>query len=136
LLRLYFEWIGLRTALVPVLMPFMKTSNHQILAVDVQLAWRYGLTMGAECFEHMTRHRRDPLLSRLLGLSRFPSPDTRRRFFQGFRYRRTTEVSEALMRMLLGAMRPILLGHQAGSLTGHNPINQGDPPPIIGWSPG
>lgn len=67
-----------------------------------------------------------------------------RRFFQGFTYRRTTEVSEALMRMLLAAMRPILLGHtlaldstvlcrygtQAGSLKGHNPIKHGRPPII------
>jgi hypothetical protein len=54
------------------------------------------------------------------------------------------------MRMLLGAMRPILLGHtldldstvfgrygeQAGSLTGHNPINQGRPPShhrLVAW---
>ncbi|MGH7231517.1 MAG: hypothetical protein ACREJU_09195 [Nitrospiraceae bacterium] len=47
----------------------------------------------------------------MLGLSRFPSPDTLRRFFQGFTYRRSTEVSEALMRVSLSAMRPILLGH-------------------------
>ena len=39
LLRLYFEVIGLRAALAPVLTPFTKTSNHQIPAVDVLLAW-------------------------------------------------------------------------------------------------
>jgi Transposase DDE domain group 1 len=149
LLRLYFELIGLRTALVPLLVPFAKTSNNQIPAVDVLLAWWYGLALGAERFEHMTRYRRDPLLPRLLGLPRFPSPDTLRRFFSGFTYRRTTEVSEALMRMSLGAMRPILLGHtldldstvfcrygeQAGSLKGHNPIKHGRPShhPLVAW---
>jgi hypothetical protein len=111
LLRLYFEVIGLRAALAPLLTPFTKTSNNQIPAVDVLLAWWYGLALGAERFEHLTRYRRDPLLPRLLGLPRFPSPDTVRRFFQGFTYRQTTEVSEALMRMSLGSMRPILLGH-------------------------
>lgn len=149
LLRLYFELIGLRAALVPLLTPFAKTSNNQIPAVDVLLAWWYGLALGAERFEHFTRYRRDPLLPRLLGLPRFPSPDTLRRFFSGFTYRRTTEVSEALMRLSLGAMRPILLGHtldldstvfcrygeQAGSLKGHNPIKHGRPShhPLVAW---
>lgn len=149
LLRLYFELIGLRPALTPLLAPFTKTSNNQIPAVDVLLAWWYGLALGAERFEHMTRYRRDPLLPRLLGLPRFPSPDTLRRFFSGFTYRRTTEVSEDLMRVSLRAMRPILLGHtldldstvfcrygeQAGSLKGHNPVKHGRPShhPLVAW---
>lgn len=149
LLRLYFEVIGLRAALAPLLTPFTKTSNNQIPAVDVLLAWWFGLALGAERFEHLTRYRRDPLLPRLLGLPRFPSPDTVRRFFQGFTYRRTTEVLEPLMRMSLGAMRPILLGHtldldstvfcrygaQGGSLKGHNPIKHGRPShhPLVAW---
>lgn len=149
LLRLYFELIGLRGALAPLLIPFAKTSNNQIPAVDVLLAWWYGLALGAERFEHLTRYRRDPLLPRLLGLPRFPSPDTLRRFFSGFTYQRTTEVSEALMRMSLGAMRPILLGHtldldstvfcrygeQGGSLKGHNPVKHGRPShhPLVAW---
>ena len=97
-LRLYFELLGLRLALTSVLTPLAKTSNHQIPSVDVLLAWWYGLALGAERFAHMTRYRRDPLLPRLLGLPRFPSPDTLQRFFRRFTYRRTTEVSEALMR--------------------------------------
>ncbi len=149
LLRLYFELIGLRAALVPLLVSFTKTSNNQIPAVDVLLAWWYGLVLGAERFEHFTRYRRDPLLPRLLGVPRFSSPDTLRRFFQGFTYRRTTEVAEALMRMSLATMRPILLGHtldldstvfcrygeQAGSLKGHNPIKHGRPShhPLVVW---
>ena len=149
LLRLYFELIGLRAALVPLLVSFTKTSNNQIPAVDVLLAWWYGLVLGAERFEHFTRYRRDPLLPRLLGVPRFSSPDTLRRFFQGFTYRRTTEVAEALMRMSLASMRPILLGHtldldstvfcrygeQAGSLKGHNPIKHGRPShhPLVAW---
>ena len=149
LLRLYFELIGLRAALAPLLVPFAKTSNNQIPAVDVLLAWWYGLALGAERFEHLTRYRRDPLLPRLLGLPRFPSPDTVRRFFQGFTYRRTTEVSESLMRMSLATMRPILLGHtldldstvfcrygeQDGSFKGHNPIKHGRPShhPLVAW---
>jgi hypothetical protein len=135
LLRLYFELLGLRAALGPLLAPLAKTSNNQIPVVDVLLAWWYGLTLGAERFEHFTRYRRDPLLPRLLGLSRFPSPDT--------------EVSEALMRLSLRAMRPILLGHtldldstvfcrygeQEGSLRGHNPIKHGRPShhPLVAW---
>ncbi len=149
LLRLYFELIGLRAALAPLLVPFAKTSNNQIPAMDVLLAWWYGLALGAERFEHFTRYRRDPLLPRLLGLRRFPSPDTLRRFFHGFRYGGTTEMSEALMRVSLGTMRPILLGHtldldstvfcrygeQDGSLKGHNPIKHGRPShhPLVAW---
>lgn len=149
LLRLYVELLGLRAALIPLLGPFAKTSNHQIPTVDVLLAWWYGLTLGAERFEHFTRSRRAPLLPRLLGRRRFPSPDTLRRFFHGFSYGRTTEVSEALMRVSLGAMRPILLGHtldldstvfcrdgeQGGSLKGHNPIKHGRPShhPLVAW---
>lgn len=149
LLRLYVELIGVRAALAPLLAPFAKTSNNQIAAVDVLLAWWYGLALGAERFEHFTRYRRDPLLPRLLGLPRFPSPDTLRRFFHSFTYRRTTEVSEALMRLSLHAMRPILLGHtldldstvfcrygdQAGSLKGHNPVKRGRPShhPLVAW---
>ncbi|MBX3324929.1 MAG: IS1380 family transposase [Nitrospira sp.] len=149
LLRLYFELIGLRATLTPWLVPFTKTSNNQIPAADVLLAWWYGLALGAERFEHFTRYRRDPLLPRLLGLSRFPSPDTLRRFFHGFSYGRTTEVSEGLMRVSLRAMRPILLGHtldldstvfcrygeHEGSLKGHNPIKHGRPShhPLVAW---
>lgn len=132
LLRLYLELIGLRASLVPLLGSFTQTSNNQIPAVDVLLAWWYGLALGAERFEHLPRSRRDPLLPRLLGLPRFPLPDTVQRFFRRFPYRQTTEVSEALMRLSLGAMRPTLLGHtldldstvfcrygeQAGSLEG------------------
>lgn len=149
LLRLYFEWIGLRAALAPVLTPFTKTSNNQIAAVDVLLAWWYGLALGAERFEHFTRYRRDPLLPRVLGVPRFPSPDTLRRFFHRFTYRRTPEVSAVLMRLSLHALRPILLGHtldldstvfcrygdQAGSLKGHNPVKRGRPShhPLVAW---
>lgn len=57
LLRLYFEVIGLRASLVPLLVPFAKTSNNQIPPVDVRLAWWYGLALGAERFAHMTRYR-------------------------------------------------------------------------------
>jgi Transposase DDE domain group 1 len=149
LLRLYFEVIGLRAVLAPLLVPFAKTSNNQIPTVDVLLAWWYGLALGAERFEHFTRYRRDPLLPRLLGLRRFPSPDTLRRFFHSFSYGRTTEVSETLMRVSLGTMRPILLGHtldldstvfcrygeHEGSLIGHNPIKHGRPShhPLVAW---
>lgn len=149
LLRLYFELMGLRAALVPLLAPFAKTSPNQIPAVDVLLAWWYSLALGAERFEHVTRYRRDPLLPRLLGLARFPAPDTLRRFFHGFTYRRLTDVSEALMRVSLSAMRPILLGHtldldstvfcrygdQDGSLKGHNPVKHGRPSqhPLVAW---
>jgi len=141
LLRLYWELIGLQASLRPLLVPFAKTSNNQIPAVDVLLAWWDGLALGAERFEHFTRYRHDPLLPRIRGLSRFPSPDTLRRVFQGVTYRRSTEVSEALMRVWLRAMRPILLGHtldldatvccrygeHGGRLKGHNPVTHGRP---------
>lgn len=149
LLRLYFELLGLRAALLPLLGPFAKTSNNQIPTVDVLLAWWYGLALGAERFEHLTRYRRDPLLPRLLGLPRFPSPDTVRRFFGRFTYRHTTDVSEALMRLSLQRLRPTLLGHtldldstvfcrygeHEGSLIGHNPIKHGRPShhPLVAW---
>jgi len=149
LLRLYVELLDLRTALTSVLTPVAKTSPHQIPVSDVLLAWWYGLALGAERFEHLTRYRRDPLLSRLLGLPRFPSPDTVRRFFGRFTYRHTTEVSEALMRLSLKSLRPTLLGHtldldstvfcrygeHEGSLIGHNPIKHGRPShhPLVAW---
>jgi hypothetical protein len=149
LLRLYFELLGVRAALAPLLAPFAKISNNQIPAGEVLLAWWYSLALGAERFEHTTRYRRDPLLPRLLGLARFPAPDTLRRFFQGFTYQRTTEVSEALRRLSLSTLRPILLGHtldldstvfcrygdQAGSLKGHTPAKPGRPShhPLVAW---
>jgi hypothetical protein len=111
LLRLYVELLDLRTALTSVLTPVAKTFNHQIPVVDVLLAWWYGLALDAERFEHLTRYRRDLLLPRLLGLPRFPSPDTVRRFFGRFTYRHTTDVSEALMRLSLRSLRPTLMGH-------------------------
>lgn len=84
LLRLYFELIDLRAVLQMTLAPLGKRSNNQIPVSDVLLAWFYGLALGAERFAHFTRYRRDPLLSQLLGLSRFPSSDTLRRFFLAF----------------------------------------------------
>ena len=54
LLRLYFEWIGLRKELGECLEGFVKRSNNQIRAVDVMLSWFYGLALGAERFEHFT----------------------------------------------------------------------------------
>jgi hypothetical protein len=53
---------------------FTKRSNNQISAVDVMLGWFYGLALGAERFEHLTRYRRDRLLGELLGMKRFASP--------------------------------------------------------------
>src|SRR3972149_2146073 len=75
LLRLYFELVGLRAQLTVVLGGFGKRSNNQIPATDVLLCWFYGLALGAARFELFTRSRRDPLLPRLLGVRRFPSPD-------------------------------------------------------------
>ena len=83
LLRLYFEWIKLREELSKALMGFTKHSNNQIGSVDVMLSWFYGLALGAERFEHFTRYRRDRLLGELLGIERFGSPDTLRRYFCG-----------------------------------------------------
>jgi len=141
LLRLYFEWMGLRQELGKVLAGFAKRSNNQISSVDVMLSWFYGLALGAERFEHFTRYRRDRLLGELLGVERFCSPDTLRRLFLRFNYREVTEVSERLMGYSLASMRPILLGHtldldstvlcrygeQEGSLKGYNPHKPGRP---------
>lgn len=141
LLRMYFEWIGLAKELRDCLGEFVKRSNNRITAVEVMLSWFYGLALGAERFEHFTRYRRDGLVGQILGLSRFPSPDTVRRLFLAFSYRRLTEVSERLMGFSLKGMRPILLGHtldldstvlcrygaQEGSLKGYNPHKPGRP---------
>jgi hypothetical protein len=99
--------------------------------------------------DHLTRYRRDPWLPRLLGLPRFPSPDTGWRFFGRFTYSHTTEISEALMRLSLQRLRPTLLGptldldstvfcrsgDHEGSLIGHNPIKHGRPShhPLVAW---
>jgi hypothetical protein len=141
LLRIYFEWIGLEKELRDCLAEFVKRSNNRIGAVEVMLSWFYGLALGAERFEHFTRYRRDGLVGQILGLRRFPSPDTMRRLFLAFSYRRLSEVTERLMRFSLGRMRPILLGHsldldstvlcrygeQEGSLKGYNPHKPGRP---------
>lgn len=39
LMRLYFEWIGLRKELTEALVGFAKRSNNQIGSVDVMLSW-------------------------------------------------------------------------------------------------
>lgn len=111
LLRLYFELIGLLAVLQRTLLPLAKRSNNQIPPSDVLMAWFDGLALGAERFAHFTRYRRDPLLPQLLGLPRFPSPDTLRRFFLAFTYARLTTVSEILMRQSLARMPRFLLGH-------------------------
>jgi hypothetical protein len=134
-LRLYFELIGLRAVLERTLAPLAKRSNNQIPVSDVLLAWFYRLALGAERFAHFMRYRRDPLLPHLLGLSRFPSPDTLCRFFRTFTYAQLTTVSETLMRESLARMPRIALGHtldldstvfcryggQEGSQIGYNP---------------
>ena len=142
LLRVYFEWVGLRNEIAQVLGGFVKRSNNQIASVEVMLSWFYGLALGASRFEHFTRYRRDPMMKLLLGIARFPSPDTVRRLFLSFNYRRVTEVSEQLIRFSLNKARPILLGHtldldstvfcrygekQEGSLKGYNPKKPGRP---------
>jgi hypothetical protein len=48
LLRLYFELLGLRAALIPLLGPFAETSNSQIPAVGVVLAWWCGLALSLQ----------------------------------------------------------------------------------------
>jgi len=141
LLRLYFELIGLRAILQSRLAPLAKRSNNQIPVTDVLLAWFYGLALGAERFAHFTRYRRDPLLPQLLGLARFPSPDTLRRFFLSLTYAQLTAISEALMRESLARLPRLLLGHtldldstvfcrygsQEGSQIGYNPQKRGRP---------
>ena len=49
LLRLYFEWMGLRQELGKVLAAFAKRSNNQISSVgcDVELVLRFGVRGGA-----------------------------------------------------------------------------------------
>jgi hypothetical protein len=133
-----------------VLGEFVKRSNNQITSVEVMLSWFYGLALGASRFEHFTRYRRDPMMKVLLGIGRFPSPDTVRRFFLSFNYRRLTEISEPLIRFSLSRTRPILLGHtldldstvfcrygekQEGSLKGYNPKKPGRPShhPVVGF---
>lgn len=149
LLRVYFEWMKLREELSAGLVDFRKGSNNQIPAVEVMLGWYYGLALGAERFEHFTRYRRDRLLGELLGIERFASPDTIRRLFLRFDYRRVTEVSERLVRFSLARMRPIMLGHtldldstvfcrygeQQGSLRGYNAQKPGRPShhPLVGF---
>jgi hypothetical protein len=149
LLRLYFELIGLRAVLQTTLAPLAKRSNHQIPVSDVLLAWFYGLALGAERFAHFTRYRRDPLLPQLLGLARFPSPDTLRRFCLAFTYARLTVVSEALMRQSLARMPRIALGHtldldstvfcryggQEGREIGYTPQRNAAAPPITPYWP-
>jgi len=142
LLRVYFEWVGLRKEMGQLLGEFVKRSNNQIATVEVLMSWFYGLALGASRFEHFTRYRRDPMMKVLLGIARFPSPDTVRRFFLSFDYRRVTEVSEQLIGFSLNKTRPILLGHtldldstvfcrygekQQGSLKGYNPKKPGRP---------
>src|SRR5262249_57872964 len=83
-----FEWVGLRQEIAQVVGEFVKRSNNQIASVEVMLSWFYGLALGASRFEHFTRYRRDPMMKVLLGIARFPSPDTVRRFFLSFYYRR------------------------------------------------
>src|ERR671910_1958712 len=108
LLRVYFEWIKLREELSAGLVDFTKRSNHQIPAVDVMLGWFYGLALGAERFEHFTRYRRDRLLGELLGMERFASPDTIRRLFLQFDYRRGNEGRERGVGFFLFTMGPIM----------------------------
>jgi Transposase DDE domain group 1 len=142
LLRVYFEWVGWRNEIAQVMGEFVKRSNNQIGSVEVMLSWFYGLALGVSRFEHFTRYRRDPMMKVLLGIARFPSPDTVRRLFLSFNYRRVTEVSERLIRFSLKQTRPILLGHtldldstvfcrygekQEGSLKGYNPKKPGRP---------
>ncbi len=71
------------------------------------MAWRWG-QVGLSIF---TRYRRNRMMKVLLGIARFPSPNTIRRFFLSFNYRRVTEVCEQLIRFSLKQTRPILLGH-------------------------
>ena len=42
LLRVYFEWVGLRKEIGEVLEEFVKRSNNQIATVEVVLSWFYG----------------------------------------------------------------------------------------------
>src|SRR5262245_36509699 len=86
LLRLYFEWIGLRKELRKVLATFAKRSNNQIPSVDVMLSWFYGLALGAERFERFTRYRRDRLLGGLLGVEGFCLAGTLRGLFLRFNF--------------------------------------------------
>src|SRR5262249_62075408 len=83
-----FEWVGLRQEIAQVVGEFVKRSNNQIASVEVMLSWFYGLALGASRFEHFTRYRRDPMMKGLLGVARFSSPDTVRRFFFSFYFRR------------------------------------------------
>ena len=81
LLRLYVELIGLCAIFAPVLAPFANHSPRQITPLDVLLAWLVWASV-AERFEDFIRYRRDPLLPRLLDLSRLTSPETLQRFFR------------------------------------------------------
>src|SRR2546422_5898264 len=88
LLRIYFEWIKLREELSVGLVRFTKRSNNQIPAVDVMLGWFYGLSLGAERFEHFTRYRRDRLFGGVFGVGGVSLPRTTRGGFFCFNYQK------------------------------------------------
>src|ERR687897_1927293 len=114
LLRVYFEWIKLREELSLGLGSFTKRSNNQIRAVDVMLGWFYGLALGAQRFEHFTRYRSDRLLGELLGMERFASPDTIRRLFLQFDYRRVTEEGGGVVRFCFFRVGTSIFGDTMG----------------------
>src|SRR2546422_11224833 len=91
LLRIYFEWIKLREELSVGLVRFTKRSNNQIPAVDVMLGWFYGLSLGAERFEHFTRYRRGRGIVGVFWIERVFSPETIRGVFFNFYFQKSTK---------------------------------------------
>ena len=75
LLRVYFEWVGLRKEIAQVLGVVVRSLDQQIASVEVMLSWFSGLALGVSRFEHCTRYRRDPMMKVLLGIARFPSDE-------------------------------------------------------------
>jgi hypothetical protein len=48
LLRVYFEWVGLRKEIAQVVGEFVKRSNNQIGSVEVMLSWFLRLGVGGK----------------------------------------------------------------------------------------
>ncbi len=79
----FFERIGL-AGQIGSLMPFSYTSPNAIPPAQTLVAFMVSVVAGARRLAHTDWLRADKALHSLLGIERFPGPDTGRNLFLGF----------------------------------------------------
>ena len=134
----FLETLGVRGLLGQAL-PDGRTSPNQVPVVDIAMQLLATFALGGSRFEHAGRITNDRVLQTILGIRRFGSPSSIRRYFSNLTQGQSEAIHQTLSKLvvsvLAGQRKSDVLdldstvfcrwGSQEGSSKGYNPLRKG-----------